>query len=437
MQYPAAAFFLQRARQVSPGFSLAPEDIPWVKQICSLVEGSPLGIEMAAVWVRVLSVREIAREMERSLDFLNSTWRDLPLRHYSLRAVFYHSWQLLSQEEQTVLSRLSIFRGGFGRRAADQVAGASLASLAALVAKSLIYRTAEDRYDLHEVVRFYAGLELAADPAAETACRNLHSQYYLSMLCEYEENLLSQHRQEALEYCLMEMSNVLAAWQWAVQGGQVPLLWEAAWPLFYLHELRRLYQQGEQIFTLPQSSLPGGPEGEIVGAYLQSFRAYFVTRLRKFDEAHSLLTTSEIVLRRHEDPAPLAESLLFRGLLSYLSRSYAEEERCLQEAYLLSVRAKQVWELAANTVLMGMVQSDLGEHLRAYHCLQEGLQRSRRVGDPVLIATALSALIQAVSTLGLQPDLELLVEEGLELSAQAGRWPTKGLLLEQIAKIAY
>src|SRR5512143_3944869 len=105
--------FLQRARRAHVGFNAAPEDYPSIVRICRLLEGLPLGIELAAAWVRTLSCDEIAGEIERGLDFLSVSARDLPARHRSMHAVFDHSWELLSEEEQGVLCRLSVFRGGF------------------------------------------------------------------------------------------------------------------------------------------------------------------------------------------------------------------------------------------------------------------------------------------------------------------------------------
>jgi predicted ATPase len=77
------------------------------------VDGNPLGIELAAAWVRTLSCNEIAYEIDHGLDFLSVSTRDLPMRHRSMRAVFDESWKLLSEEEQTILLRLSMFKGGF------------------------------------------------------------------------------------------------------------------------------------------------------------------------------------------------------------------------------------------------------------------------------------------------------------------------------------
>ena len=96
----SAELFLQRARRVRVGFTAGPDDFPAIVRICQLVDGMPLGIELAAAWVRTLSCNEIAREIERGLDFLSVSARDLPARHRSMRADFDPSWQLLSEEEQ-------------------------------------------------------------------------------------------------------------------------------------------------------------------------------------------------------------------------------------------------------------------------------------------------------------------------------------------------
>ena len=125
-------------------------------RICQLVERMPLGIELAAAWVRVLSCREIAHEIERGAGLLSTSTRDAPARHRSMEAVFDHSWQLLTQEERQVLRRLSIFRGGFQRESAETVAGSGLPLLSALAAKSLLRRASSGRYHLHELIRQYA-----------------------------------------------------------------------------------------------------------------------------------------------------------------------------------------------------------------------------------------------------------------------------------------
>jgi predicted ATPase len=159
-----------------------------VARICQLVDGLPLGIELAAAWAHVLSCREIADQIERNLDFLAVSRCDVPERHRSMRAVFDHSWHLLSEDERRVLSRLSLFRGGCTREAAEHVASATLAVLSSLIAKSLLRRTEAGRYDLHELVRQYAQEHLRA-AGEEPAVRRCHANFFLRLAEEAEAAL--------------------------------------------------------------------------------------------------------------------------------------------------------------------------------------------------------------------------------------------------------
>lgn len=143
LAYPAVALFVKHAQRVVPGCQPQPGDWPAVARICRAVDGLPLGIELAATWLPTLSPSEIAVEIEEGIDFLSVCARDVPERHRSMRAVFDHSWQLLSSHEQQALRRLSVFCGGFTRQAAEAVAGASLASLSALIGKSLLRRAGQ------------------------------------------------------------------------------------------------------------------------------------------------------------------------------------------------------------------------------------------------------------------------------------------------------
>jgi predicted ATPase len=117
---------------------------------------------------------------------------------------------------------LAIFQGGFERKAAAQVAGATLLSLSALVSKSLVRRTKEGRYDLHEVVRQYALAQLA-DGGHLEAVRDRHCDYYLRLLGEREKDLRSAALREALRELTDEIENVRTAWSRAIgQGLRTP-----------------------------------------------------------------------------------------------------------------------------------------------------------------------------------------------------------------------
>ncbi len=163
--YSAVQLFVDTARTVTPELVLDAGTQAALVRICRLVEGLPLGIELAASWTRVLSCDEIAEQLARNLDVLDSTMQDLPERHHSLRAVFDASWTLLDPSEQQMLRRLSVIRGSFGREAAAVVTGATLPMLLSLVDKSLIRRlshsgTADVRFGVPEILRQFAAEQL-------------------------------------------------------------------------------------------------------------------------------------------------------------------------------------------------------------------------------------------------------------------------------------
>jgi len=171
MTYSAIQLFVDRVRRVRSDFALQAEQA-YVVEICHMVRGMPLAIELAAAWAKTLPYAQIAREIRHNIDFLATTLHDVDPRHRSLRAVFDASWQLLTPEEQNALQRLSVFRGGFGLAAAEQVAGALPRLLAQLIDKSLLNHHVAGQYEMHELLRQYVAARLSQSPLAALSTRS-------------------------------------------------------------------------------------------------------------------------------------------------------------------------------------------------------------------------------------------------------------------------
>ena len=218
--YPAVTLFNQRARQTSD-VDYSNEEGSFVTRISQLVEGNPLALELAAAWVRALSCREIVEEIERGLGILRALRPDLPERHRSMQAVYDHSWHLLSDGERATFCRLSVFRGGFERQAARQVAGASLATLAALVDKSLIQHHPDGRYRSHTLLRQYTAGEL--DKAgASGATRDRHLAYFLGLAEQAEPELWLAQQKVWLDRLDSELDNLRTALEWSLSPESKP-----------------------------------------------------------------------------------------------------------------------------------------------------------------------------------------------------------------------
>jgi predicted ATPase/DNA-binding XRE family transcriptional regulator len=218
-QYPAVRLFMERARQVQADFSIA-DHARAVIDISRRVEGLPLAIELATGWLRAMPCEQIAEQIERDLDFLTTSVRNVPERHRSLRAVFDRSWRLLSEAEQQALMSLSVFRGGFEAEAAKDVAGASLPLLAGLIDKSLVRRTAPVRYDVHELLRQYLSEKLI-DMGAASAISRRHFDHYSRLAHQAEAQLYGPKQEAWFDRLQVEHDNIAAALTWSVQENQL------------------------------------------------------------------------------------------------------------------------------------------------------------------------------------------------------------------------
>lgn len=153
--YAAVRLFMERAQRVCTDFD-ENKNLVCVVEICRLLNGVPLALELAAAWLKSLPCAQVVTEIKESADFLVTRHTDVEERHYSLQAVFDYSWKLLADRERRVLLRLSPFRGGFSRTTAEEVAGVDLPLLSSLVDKSFLTHTDQGNYLFHELLRQYA-----------------------------------------------------------------------------------------------------------------------------------------------------------------------------------------------------------------------------------------------------------------------------------------
>ena len=243
LEYSAVKLFLQSAWRVRPDFQITADKLDYLVRICRLVQGVPLGILLAAAWVDMLSLEETAEEISESLDFLETETRDMPERHRSMRAVFESSWQRLSKNEQDVLMKLSVFRGGFTRQAAQEIAGANLRVLTSLVNKSFLQRdVASGRYAMHELMRQYAEAELKLNGQLEKA-KDMHSVYYLTVMQKRLPSMRDHRQLKTLAEIDQDFDNIRLAWDRAIEVQNIQTLGDTIEAIAYYGDIRGLVGQ--------------------------------------------------------------------------------------------------------------------------------------------------------------------------------------------------
>jgi predicted ATPase/class 3 adenylate cyclase len=233
-QYAAAQLFLKAAGRAG-NYHYMHTDAPLVARICRMLVGIPLGLEMAAASVRLLSLAEIAAEIEQNLDFLSANWRSVPERHQTLRAVFDSSWRLLTPREQETFARLAVFHGGFTREAAAQVAGAVLTVLSTLVDKSFVRRDELGRFAIHPVLERYAYEKLISNPTAEAEVRSRHAEFFSAWLSRMFADLKCERQIQALATLRVETENLRSAFEELVNQGNYERL-EKMYPVLILFQ---------------------------------------------------------------------------------------------------------------------------------------------------------------------------------------------------------
>lgn len=271
----AVELFTETARRISRSFSLTRDNIGPITRICQLVDGMPLGIELAAAWIELLTPDAIADEIQRSLDFLTSIDSSTPDRQSSLKAVFDSSWRLLATEERNALSCLSIFPGSFERVAAERIAGASLSVLLSLRNKSWLQPVGVNRYQIHPLLRQFLAQELAYTEAAEGRLRDRHAQFFVEMLEALNDRMRGPSSNEAFEQINAELDNLLVAMLWLVGNDLLDIVADRmSVPLLRYLESRYRYFLFQPIILEAARRAEAAGNARILGIIL-SFRGAF------------------------------------------------------------------------------------------------------------------------------------------------------------------
>ncbi|MEM7132919.1 MAG: tetratricopeptide repeat protein [Chloroflexota bacterium] len=339
--YSAIQLFLDRARRVRSDFRIIDEDIPSLMRICQLVNGLPLGLELAAPWVNQLTLRDVATKMANDLDFLSATKQSLPERHHSLRSVFEQSWQLLHNQEQDALRKLTIFHGGFTRRSAADVAQLSLPVLVSLTNKSLIDSSSSGRYQMHELIRHFA-VEKQDQSETPTLLQQRHGQYFLEHCIQNEDGLWGDAPHQVLLILKPDMANIHKAWQWAVGHQAWDLAHSSVSVLATFYEYLGKLEEGERLFHNAAEHLIQSHDLGVQGigdllVELRLQRANFLNLLGKMAQAREILeellahaNQTNRIRQRADCLAALAPVLRELGEVDPAIQAYEEASKLYQ-----------------------------------------------------------------------------------------------------------
>jgi predicted ATPase/Tfp pilus assembly protein PilF len=418
--YSAIELFRQHAHRVDQHFSLSAREAPYVMRICQLVEGLPLGVELAAAWTAARSSRDIAREIERNLDILSTDLRNVPRRQRSIRATFQHSWQLLSQEEKDLLARLSIFSGGFCREAALQVTDASPSALLALIDKSLVRRIAPDRYDMHGLLAQYAADKLRDSPQQRENTEMQHARYFAAFLERQSEHLRRARGKDDFHELALEIENAHQAWRLAVARDRTSLVEQSLESLYLFYDFQCRFQEGIELFSraIERWTDDSGP-GHLLGRLLSRQGALYL-QLCQYRRARAALERSQLLLESLDMTAEQIFCLVNLARVARRQGDYEETVRLSTRSLALSRQTADSWGITHSLLQLGMVQYRTGDVDGAQALLEESLAVAQETDNPRLVIAPLNLLGDIACHRGDYAAGQSLFERCLALTRELG-----------------
>jgi len=433
--YGAVALLLQQIARHRPGFNPEPAELQQIMRICRLVQGMPLALVLAANWIELLSLEEIADEIAGCLDLLEGELRDLPARQRSIRAVFTSSWRMLDEETQGAMARLSVFRGHFSRQAAQAVGRCSPRVLLALVNKSWLQR-GDTGFQIHELVRQFAAEQLRELPGGAEEARDAHAAYYAAFLQQQNDLMTGPRQKEAIQAVGDAFEQAAAAWRWLVRrpGGLSVIVGQLLPALYrYVESLQR----GNALVKLLELALAEPPDDLALRAVLLAAKtAFYRTGLPIRFEAFGVAMPIDAQLPEAwelagQQPLPA----FWRIVLWYgYGRNFAREEAIARMRPLLeTLRAEgSRWELAFGlhhlVQLLQLRPEDEANRTEAPLYLAEALEILQQLGDDRERGYVLRSLGQMHRLREEMPEAIRYWQEAMVCLDEAGEWIIATLL---------
>ena len=386
----AVTLFLQSASKTRSGFDPTPDELTQIGNICLFVQGMPLAIELAASWLHVLSVDEVYDELKKGLDILETEVRDAPERHRSIRTVFDQSWSLMDKNEREIFMRLSIFRGGFTREAAQKIARASLTQISALVNKSILRHDPHSgRLDIHELLRQYAQEQLERTPQINKSTKEVYATYYADFMQGKWDQIRSPKHILAVAEIVADIENVRAAWRYYLNEQNASQLRKFIHAFMMVYWIQGWFRGAIELFSDGVDALAqaaGKSDVQAIRAAIMGHLGFFMTWVGLADNGYKLTKESIETLEGFEYPIELALAYHSLTLATYyLDRPAEEKEAALR--YLEIIEASDdKWLSAYGLWLVSLAELREKKYEESKRYVEASLRLSNEIENTISVA---------------------------------------------------
>jgi len=394
---PAVQLFVERARAARATFALTDDNAPAIVEICRLLDGLPLAIELAAARTKVLPADALlARIADKTLS-LDGGARDLPARQQTLRAAIDWSYELLSPAEQRLFSRLGVFVGGWTFESAEAVCDARqdlgldvFEGIASLVEKSLVRSLdtaqGEPRFIMLFTLTQYALERLqAAGDAAMT--RRAHAAYCLVLAEDHGTDAAAQANWLAL--CETEHGNIRAALEYLLDSREAEWATRLASALLPFWQGRALLPEGRDALT---RALALSPEDEVSAVRARALFALaaIIQPMGEVERSGVLQQRALAIYRALGDRDGQAVALNAMGVTFHRMQRYEEARGAFGEAVSIWRELGREQAIVRALANLASVACDAGNSEEAIALYRETMARCRETGDVAAVAWAIN-----------------------------------------------
>jgi predicted ATPase len=335
LESDAAKLFVGRSAQIKIGKTFNAEHAPAILEVCELLDGMPLALELAATWMDVIEPAELASELREDLRVLEQSGQG----KQNLRVAFDRSWNKLSERERTILASLSIFEDGFTREAAQKITGATISDLFSLVNRSLIRATSSSRYGMHPVVRSYAREKLAGIEGLKPRVQAVHDDYFFDFLLEHGSKLPRSEAGLHFNAIDKDILNIQKAWLNS-DVEKIEQMKKAA-PFLRRFILRKSdFSRGKLFFEhaiMVCESKSISSTGLMISC-LSSLALLHLYLLVDFEKSHDLIERVKKIRLQHEkiNCWECVYSFMVEGIFYFFQKSFIDAKATYETGYNLS-----------------------------------------------------------------------------------------------------
>ena len=423
--FGATELFVQAARRLQIQFDPSPGEWQQIVAICHALEGHPLAIEMAASWLRGLTLSELVESVAAGLDLLTTTAPNIPARHQNLRHVLAYSWNRLTPTQQKALAQLSLYQQPFTRQAAQAVANTSVTTLSMLVVRTWLRRLGDGRFHYHELLRHFAHETLQADPALYQAAQARYIHELLTFWAEQYDELSQSLNHQQIHALYQQQADLEQAWLWAAQQGETALLLKALPALYLFYDVRDLLVEGIRLLAKSQSLLrpllthPDPQQAQAVKrcvVHLAITEAGLRNERVASEPVPAAMQTAMEWAKELNDPhLQLQAQIEQAGSLTRLGRLTQAEEQFIAALDLAKTLDKPQ-QIASIQCELGNVYSENGRFVAAWHCYETSLAYYQTANKPTQIANIRHNLAITLAYMGQYQEARRLHQHNIALA---------------------